>query len=377
MLSAALWSFACIFEAAAVEIPAKIFWSKVSYLGITTIASFWFLATAQYTRQSFFDQRWKQWLLWIVPVMTLALVWTNEWHGWMWPQVVRSASGNATYLRGVGFWMIAIYTYMIVLCGCVVLLYNAYRTHRFYWRQVWIIILSALLPWIANLTYMLRCNPWTDLDLTPMAFTASGILLTLGVVRFRLLNLLPIARDSVFAFLEEGIIVLDRQFQILDFNPSAQRMVNGVLQVGDGMLSCMPEWKADWFSHLNEIHEFMRQDVATGTAIYWEITISHITASSNEVEGYIVGVRNISVRKTLELERVKLLHNLQEAASQIKSLSGLLPICASCKKIRDDQGYWQSVETYIMDHSDATFSHGFCPECIKNKFPELVPKKPE
>jgi hypothetical protein len=64
---------------------------------------------------------------------------------------------------------------------------------------------------------------------------------------------------------------------------------------------------------------------------------------------------------------------LQQALAQVKRLSGFLPICASCKKIRDDQGYWQQVEAYIRDHSEAEFSHGLCPECAKKLYPELFP----
>lgn len=62
---------------------------------------------------------------------------------------------------------------------------------------------------------------------------------------------------------------------------------------------------------------------------------------------------------------------LQEALIKVKTLSGLLPICASCKKIRDDQGYWQQVEVYIREHSDAEFSHGLCPDCARKLYPEL------
>jgi AmiR/NasT family two-component response regulator len=60
---------------------------------------------------------------------------------------------------------------------------------------------------------------------------------------------------------------------------------------------------------------------------------------------------------------------LQEALAKVKTLSGLLPICASCKKIRDDQGYWHQIEVYIRDHSEANFSHGICPDCKKKLYP--------
>lgn len=65
---------------------------------------------------------------------------------------------------------------------------------------------------------------------------------------------------------------------------------------------------------------------------------------------------------------------LETAISEIKHLSGLLPICANCKKIRDDDGYWQDVAVYIRDHSDADFSHGICPDCVQTLYPQIRKK---
>jgi hypothetical protein len=70
--------------------------------------------------------------------------------------------------------------------------------------------------------------------------------------------------------------------------------------------------------------------------------------------------------------RKKLIARLEEAMADVKKLSGLLPICASCKKIRDDKGSWQVLESYIADHSEADFSHGICPDCIKKLYPEVA-----
>ncbi|MCI5131806.1 MAG: PAS domain S-box protein [Candidatus Electrothrix sp. EH2] len=86
----------------------------------------------------------------------------------------------------------------------------------------------------------------------------------------------------------------------------------------------------------------------------------------------VVGTHtDIHERKEIELENERLVRKLRNALSNIKVLNGLLPICASCKKIRDDQGYWSQVEVYIGAHSDADFSHGLCPECAKRLYPEL------
>lgn len=77
-------------------------------------------------------------------------------------------------------------------------------------------------------------------------------------------------------------------------------------------------------------------------------------------------------RKQDEAEREHLILELQNALAQVKTLSGLLPICSVCKKIRDDQGYWNRIETYISEHSCAQFSHGICPDCAKRYFPDYA-----
>ncbi len=79
----------------------------------------------------------------------------------------------------------------------------------------------------------------------------------------------------------------------------------------------------------------------------------------------------ISQRQRAEKERKKTIFNLQEALADVKTLSGLLPICASCKKIRDDTGYWNQIESYIRDHSEVDFSHSICPQCVKELYPNL------
>ncbi len=81
--------------------------------------------------------------------------------------------------------------------------------------------------------------------------------------------------------------------------------------------------------------------------------------------------RDITERKRREIEREETIANLQKAMAEIKTLKGLLPICASCKNIRDDKGYWKQIESYIREHTDVEFTHGICPNCYKKLYPEI------
>ena len=99
--------------------------------------------------------------------------------------------------------------------------------------------------------------------------------------------------------------------------------------------------------------------------------------SDGKVAGFIGVARDITRRLRLEEERENLIAELREAVTSIKTLRGMLPICASCKKIRDDKGYWTQIEAYVSAHSDAEFSHGICPDCARRLYPEYCAQEEE
>jgi DNA-binding NarL/FixJ family response regulator len=86
-------------------------------------------------------------------------------------------------------------------------------------------------------------------------------------------------------------------------------------------------------------------------------------------------IRYALERKEAEIERMGLIRELQDALTKIRTLQGLLPICASCKRIRDDKGYWNQIELYISEHSDAVFTHGICPDCVEKLYPDFARKE--
>ncbi len=92
-------------------------------------------------------------------------------------------------------------------------------------------------------------------------------------------------------------------------------------------------------------------------------------------EGIAASIGVAWMRRQAEEERERLISELRKALSEVKKLSGLLPICASCKRVRDDNGYWKQIELYIKEHSEAEFSHGVCPECAKKLYPEYYEEK--
>ena len=91
--------------------------------------------------------------------------------------------------------------------------------------------------------------------------------------------------------------------------------------------------------------------------------------SEQRVSGVVESFQDITAIKKLEREKENLIGKLKESLANVKLLSGFIPICAGCKNIRDDKGYWNQIEEYLRDHSDAKFSHGLCPKCTKDLYP--------
>jgi PAS domain S-box-containing protein len=118
--------------------------------------------------------------------------------------------------------------------------------------------------------------------------------------------------------------------------------------------------------------EILRRDGAT---VWIEVTLNLIYDEEGILKSIVGIARDITERKLAALEREQLLSELQQALANVKTLSGLLPICANCKKIRDDKGYWNQIESYISEHSEAVFSHGICPECTKQLYPDFYNRK--
>ncbi len=106
-----------------------------------------------------------------------------------------------------------------------------------------------------------------------------------------------------------------------------------------------------------------------GTTFHTDVNGAQIHFKGQEC--FLAVIRDITTAKRLEQERERLIAELKDAISKVQTLSGLLPICSSCKKIRDDKGYWNQIEGYISKHSTAQFSHGICPECAKKLYPDL------
>jgi len=188
----------------------------------------------------------------------------------------------------------------------------------------------------------------------------------------------------LFETAQDGILILEADTgQINDVNPFLVDM----LGYAPGEFLGKQLWEIGAFKDIEASKTAFTELQSKGYVRYEDLPLS--TREGQEIAVEFVSnvypvnhhkviqcnIRDITARKRAEEDRERLIVELKDALSKVRALRGMLPICSSCKKIRNDEGYWEQVETYIGDHSEAEFTHGICPDCSKKLYPQYREKQ--
>lgn len=376
LLSITIWAVGYLMELANSEKQVIWFWLRFEYLGIASLPLFCLLFAFRYAGFDKWVTPGRVAAMGIIPVITLLLNWTNSWHGLYYSRIELAYLDGLTLLatdRGIWYWVHIAYTYLSLFVMTWFLVRASWQRGALYRRQILIIVISSLLPWLANVLYLCNISPLPNLDLSPFTFSFMGIFLIFGLFQFRIFNIMPVARDILIENMRDGVLVLNNDGFVVDLNPAAWRLagLSPSASIGrkiDSILSSWPEFLTACRDEQPVEHRIPGRGNSSQCI---DVNVIRLIDTYGQHCGRLVILRDITARKQLETEREDLIGNLQEALDRVKTLKGLLPICANCKKIRDDRGYWHQVEVYIHEHTEVDFSHGLCPGCAKQLYPDF------
>lgn len=209
------------------SLAVALAWLKVEYLGVTFVPVFWFVFARAFVRGSKPMGSLQFALLILVPLATVALMWTNESHGLIARSFHLRGGTSLSVLvgeRGPWYWVSAAYLYILMLYGTLTVMAQASRVSGKFRGQLGVLTAASILPWLGHGLLLLGFSPY-GLDLSPFLLAISGALFAWGVFKFSLFDLVPIARDMVVEAMSDGVLVLDRKGRLVDINRAARSVL--------------------------------------------------------------------------------------------------------------------------------------------------------
>jgi len=332
MVAVAAWSFMSALEKAAPTPAGKVLCAKIEYLGVTSVPALWLMFALAYSQQTDWLTRRNVLLLWIMPSVTFVLAATNEWHRLVWSSIAPASDRDGAFLvysHGPWFWIFAAYNYAVLLFGTLALGRALLRFPHVYRRQAEALLVGLAIPWVSNAIYLAGWSPFRGLDLTPFAFTLTGVVCAWGMFRFQLFDLVPVARDAVIESMGDGVVVLDVQERIADINPAALRML-GVTQgspVGQRVGAVLTAWP-DVVTHVGATTETQSEIRLGGDpASYLDIQITPLLDQHGQTTGRLLLLRDITERKLVDELRDDLTHALvHDLRNPLAGINGALEV---------------------------------------------------
>ncbi len=306
MFSIAIWSLGYALELGSYNLNAKLFWAKIQYFGIVFAPLAWLVLALQYAGNEKWLSKRNLVVLSFIPVITIILAWTNEYHYLIWKNIKLISYGRFYLLDfEYGDWakINTAYSYLLILFAIFSLLNIIFHSYHFYQKQASLLLLAVFAPLIGNAIYIFKFFP---VDLTPFTFLISGIAIGWSFVHFRLFDVRPIAMHTLIENMKDGVIAVDRHHRIIVINSSAKKIFS------QNLLGKFIDALADFHPNLPEYcrsKREIREEITiykNNKKFYYELHVSPLYDKYKNLLGHLVILHDIT-------ERIKAEEALREA----------------------------------------------------------------
>ncbi|WP_434751954.1 histidine kinase N-terminal 7TM domain-containing protein [Paenibacillus amylolyticus] len=280
------------------------FWNIVQYIGMPVSAPLGLILMIRYTGKKL--SKWLTTALFIIPSITVFLVSTNDWHHLYYKRVwLREDSTIPVMAMDIGQWYVVhgAFTFSCLLCAGLILIAQWRHTKKMYRRQLLTLIVSQVIPMVAAFVYLLGVTP-SGLDPVPVLMCVTSAMYIWAILSSRLLTIVPIAKDSIFESMREGVLVLDSSYRLVDFNRSLRLMLPDIqtTMVGQPLNEI-------WLGLAGETFpvEYGREGLQTdlywqlnGETVCYQVRTSYVFNNSNAVVGILIMLIDITEQRFLQ-----------------------------------------------------------------------------
>lgn len=324
MAGITLWTLGAGLGYAAVPLELKIFFAKIDAIGYNSALALIFLFVLYYGGfDKWADNKWFRLAVFLIPVSNLALIFSNELHGWVWPAFRPVGNNIVVFEHGPAFAWITFTGYLIVLSNLAILWRLARSDSEISRRQGRLLLAAAIFPIIANLAYLYGIKGEEGVDWSSITFSVTALLFLWMLSGARLFDLVPVARDKLVSGLRDGMIVIDTRFRIIDVNRAAANMLKSSSEklIGKILRDVMPDFLS-LSGQMSEQEIVVELKVDGQENQYFEIHISPLFDKGSLRVGHLLMFHNVTRRKKLdeaEREHRILAEALSDSAAALNS----------------------------------------------------------
>lgn len=228
MFIVTLWSIPNALEMSATVLDIKLFWANIQYIAYCFSPVALLILCLEFTGYEKYINLSKLFWLFIIPTITIILVWTDKYHGLIRNNIHMDYSGSFPVIGkqyGSFFYIHALYSYALNIATIFVLFKAVFKRKTIYRKQALALLIGISLIIIPNLIYLVGISPIKGYDITPVFFGPAGLIMVWNILRYRFFDLVPLARATVIENMDAGVMVLDLQNRILDINPAFSKII--------------------------------------------------------------------------------------------------------------------------------------------------------
>lgn len=287
--------------------PTPYFWMDISYVGVVITPTAFFIFGMQLTDRD-------QWLkrpfligLCIEPLLVLALMWTDPWHNLFFAG--KRLQNTAMILEaGPVFWANVTYSYLLLLITFILLVRRFMTTSGIYRRQIGVVIAGAGITWLNSFIFIFGLSPFPNADNTPFSFTIAAFAFAFALLHYRMLDIVPVARDTLIEGMSDGVLVLDLNNRVVDINSEAKKLLASSLDevIGKPVDEVFSQW-ADIVETFMDIHQTRVEiSVENDSSLFLDLQISPLYDKRKNFIGRLVVWRDISHLKQIQSDLEKI-----------------------------------------------------------------------
>jgi signal transduction histidine kinase len=319
MLCVTVWTAASSMRMLVNTPQAARFWWNVIFFGIATTPVAFLAFALEYTGRGKWLTRARLVALSVIPLITQIIVWTSDVPGLFYQRIEFAQGGLSTapdiLVWGPWFWVHTVYSYSLIMVTVILIVLTLLRSSDLYRRQATTLLAGALFPLTANLIVTFELIPGVNANLNAIGFAVTGMIVAWSIFRYRLLDIVPIARDALIDSMSDGMLVLDAENQVVDLNPAMQAILaSGLLYaqgsparsirarlIGQPAEEVFARWP-DLVAHLEDEAGTQSEIVLQGEEnhCHYDLRISMLTNRRGQFTGRLIVLRDITDRMQTE-----------------------------------------------------------------------------